>query len=296
MAGPDTRHLACGLLILVLLVSRNSAGTARAADEQTAASLGQILAALRENAELAPLRPSLPLQELADRRAGQIAAAPAERRLPHPVPLDEQLDDWPELRGHLVSERVVVVPAALSGSDQIRAAWDNPEAGALALDSNSVAVGLGAWFSADGALILVALFQTEETLDRATLERVLVDEINEIRVTHGFVALTVNDRLREVARAHSGAMLADGFFGHESPDGSLPADRVRAARIRFRLIGENVARSLQPLGAIHSVVDEWMASPGHRANILTPDFRETAVGAVVSDDGSVYVTQLFREP
>ena len=90
-------------------------------------------------------------------------------------------------------------------------------------------------------------------------------------------------------------MLVGGFLGHESPDGSAPADRVRAAGIDFRLVGENVAHSLRPLGAVHAVVDEWMASPGHRANILTPDFRRTGVGAAIGKHGSIYVTQLFLE-
>ncbi len=143
---------------------------------------------------------------------------------------------------------------------------------------------------------MVSVYQTADNLtDRETLERALLDEINEVRVAHGMRALTADERLREIARAHSETMLAGGFLGHESPDGSLPADRVRAAGIDFRLVGENVARSLRPLGAVHGVVDEWMTSPGHRANILTPDFRRTGVGAAVAEDGTIYVTQLFLE-
>ena len=114
-----------------------------------------------------------------------------------------------------------------------------------------------------------------------------------LMVVSGMRALTADGRLREVAREHSETMLAGGFMGHESPDGSMPADRVRAAGIDFRLVGENVARSMRPLGAVHGVVDEWMASPGHRANILTPDFRRTGVGVAIADDDSIYVTQLF---
>ena len=284
------------LMGLVLLPAPGVSDVPQRVDAEMAANLRAILATLREAAGLEPLEASDSLQRLADRRAAEIAAAPPGRRLPHPVPFDDELDDWPELRERLVSERVVVVPPLMRGADRVRAAWDNPEAGALALDAESVAVGLGAWFAADGSLVLVAVFQADDNLtDRETLERSLMDEINEVRVAHGIRALTANERLLEVARAHSETMLAGGFLGHEGPDGSLPADRVRAAGIDFRLVGENVARSLRPLGAVHGVVDEWMDSPGHRANILTPDFRQTGVGAAVAHDGSIYVTQLFLE-
>ncbi len=124
----------------------------------------------------------------------------------------------------------------------------------------------------------------------------LYEEINSVRLEHGLRALVPNERLLEIARSHSETMLAGGFLGHESPGGALPADRVRNAGIGFQLVGENVARSLRPLGAMHGVVEEWMESPAHRANILTPDFRETAMGAAVAPDGSFYVTQLFLEP
>ena len=281
---------------LALLFGSGVAEAPQRADARAAESLREMLGTLRERAGLEPLEVSDALQRLADRRASEIAAAPPSRRLPHPVPFDDELDDWPELRERLISERVVVVPASMSGAEGVRAAWDNPEAGALALHAGSIAVGLGAWFAADGSLVVVAVFQTTDHLtDRETLERLLVDEINEVRLAHGLVGLALDEQLREVARNHSETMLAGEFLGHESPDGSAPADRVRAAGIGFRLVGENVARSLRPLGAVHGVIDGWMASPGHRANILTPDFRHTGVGAAVAEDGAIYVTQLFLE-
>lgn len=282
-------------LALALLLGAGAPDAPQRADAETMAELQAMLATLRESADLEPLAISDPLRGLADRRAAEIAARPASRRLPHPVPFDDELDDWPDLKEYRVAERVVVVPGSLGGGELIRAAWDNPEAGALALDAATIAVGLGAWFAPDGSLVLVALFGSDEVAGRETLERLLLDEINEVRRANGLVALTADERLRAVAREHSETMLAGGFLGHESPDGSEPADRVRAAGIGFRLVGENVARSLRPLGAVHGVVDEWMASPGHRANILTPDFRETAVGAAVAEDGATYVTQLFLE-
>jgi len=281
---------------LALLLGSVVADAPQRADAETAANLREALTAIRQSAGLEPLAASDALRRLADRRASEIAATPAGRRLPHPVPFDDELDEWPALRGHRLTERVVVVASSLTAADRPRAAWDNPEAGALALDPESVAAGIGAWFAADGTLVVVAVFQAAGNItDRETLERSVVDEINEVRLAHGLVALAVDEPLRDIARGHSETMLVGGFLGHESPDGSAPADRVRAAGIDFRLVGENVAHSLRPLGAVHAVVDEWMASPGHRANILTPDFRRTGVGAAIGKHGSIYVTQLFLE-
>ncbi len=165
------------------------------------------------------------------------------------------------------------------------------------LDAAMTRVGIGARTAADGALVVVALYATAgPEADREALERVVVAEINAVRVEHGLYVLTPNVVLRAVARGHSEAMAEGGFMAHESPDGSMPADRIRAAGIRFRLSGENVARSRRALGAIHGVVREWMESPGHRHNILTPDFRQTAVGVAFADDGTLYITQLFVEP
>jgi uncharacterized protein YkwD len=282
---------------LALLLAGADAGAARPADVDLKTGLRETLTARRAAAGLEPLAEPESLRKLADRRAGEIAGAAAERRLLHPVAFEDALEDWPDLEGLRLAERVTVVAATSSGPARLQAAWDNPAAGALALDPASIAVGLGAWLSADGTLVLVAVFQsTHPADDRESLERALVDAINELRLAHSMHALEADERLRRVARAHSETMLAGEFLGHASPDGSMPADRVRQAKIGFQLVGENVARSLRPLGAAHGVVDEWMASPGHRANILTPDFHRTAVGAAIAADGAVYLTQLFLEP
>ncbi len=282
---------------IALLLSLAGGDAPQPADSETLARLHRVLAAVREKAGLNDLESSPELRRLAERRAADIAAAPAQRRLPHPVPLDDAVDDSPELAGRAITERVTVVPAAVSGLERARAAWDDPEDGAPALDDATIAFGLGAWLTADRELVLVALFEAAVPIaDREALERLIVDEINGVRADHGLVALTPNEALREVARAHSETMAREGLMGHRAPDGSMPADRMRAAGIGFRLSGENVARSLRGLGSTRGVIEGWMASPGHRRNILTPDFRETAIGIAVAADGAVYVTQLFIEP
>ena len=279
-----------------MLLAAAAADMPRRADVATTTDLRAALGQLRAASGLDALESSAVLDRLADRRAAEIAAAPDGRRLPHPVPLDDELDEWPELEDRRIVERVTVVPATSSGIERIRSAWDTPEKGAPALDPRSAAVGIGAWFSAEGSLVLVAVFRfADDVPERERLELLLLDGVNEQRLAQSMRALRADKRLREVARAHSETMLAGGFMAHESPNGDLPADRVRAAGIGFRLVGENVARSLQPMGSVHGMIQEWMASPTHRANVLTADFQQTAVGVAIGDDGSVYVTQLFLE-
>ncbi len=284
-------------LFLGLMPGALSAGTERPVDDALLEKLHRVVGVVRESAGLEPLAHADLLRRLAERRAADIAAAPVERRLPHPVPLDDALDDVAELEGRTVVERVTIVPAGVAGDDRLRSAWDSPAEDAPVLDDTMIEIGIGAWTAVDGALVVVALYATAgPEAERGTLERVIVDEINAVRAEHGLRALTPNVELRAVARGHSETMAEGDFMAHESPDGSMPADRIRAAGIGFRLSGENVARSRRALGAIHGVVEEWMESPGHRHNILTPDFRETAVGVAIADDGTLYITQLFLEP
>jgi uncharacterized protein YkwD len=94
-----------------------------------------------------------------------------------------------------------------------------------------------------------------------------------------------------VARAYSADMFARGYFSHLDPDGKSPFDRMRAGDVEFGTAGENLA--LAPtLKLAHQGL---MNSPGHRANILKPEYRTVGIGIV---DGGAYglmVTQDFTD-
>ncbi|MCL7430181.1 CAP domain-containing protein [Streptomyces sp. YS415] len=108
---------------------------------------------------------------------------------------------------------------------------------------------------------------------RQSLEDGVVRLVNQERAAAGLNALRTEEMLRQSSRAHSEAMAARDFFDHLDPDGTSPADRMYAAGYRFPG-AENIAVHLPNAW---EVVRAWMASPGHRANILNPDFR--AIGA-----------------
>jgi uncharacterized protein YkwD len=98
-------------------------------------------------------------------------------------------------------------------------------------------------------------------------------------------------RLREAARRHSAEMARFGYLSHSSRDGSGPLQRIRAAG--YSTGGgwaENIARGYPTPSA---VMDGWLNSPGHRANILNCSLRALGVGVVRSSGGRVYWTQDF---
>ncbi|GGR27490.1 CAP domain-containing protein [Streptomyces roseolus] len=112
--------------------------------------------------------------------------------------------------------------------------------------------------------------------------------VNAERAKAGCGPLTANATLARAAQAHSDDMAARDFFDHTNPDGADPGDRVTAAGYPWSTYGENIAMGQR---TPEQVMEAWMNSPGHRANILNCDFKELGVG--VHDGGGPYWTQVF---
>lgn len=113
--------------------------------------------------------------------------------------------------------------------------------------------------------------------------------LNQERTSRGLVALSMDPAIRAVARAHSVDMFRQGYFAHTSLDGTSPFERMRRGNVRFAGAGENLAlaRSVQIAHA------GLMRSPGHRANILRPQFRRIGIGAATSRRHGTMFTQNF---
>ena len=126
------------------------------------------------------------------------------------------------------------------------------------------------------------------------IERRAFELTNDARVRNGLPALVWDGELCRMAREHSAKMAREKFFSHQTPEGQRLKDRARAIGVgRFRVIAENIAfnQGFEDPGAF--AVSRWLTSPGHRANILYPEFNGSAIGVFVSDDGAVYLTQAF---
>jgi uncharacterized protein YkwD len=97
--------------------------------------------------------------------------------------------------------------------------------------------------------------------------------LNQQRAKHHLAPLHENTRLERAARGHSHAMVAHHYFDH----GDF-AGRIRRAGYRGYTLGENIAWGSLRYSTPASIVDMWMHSPGHRANILRAKFRDIGIG------------------
>ena len=125
---------------------------------------------------------------------------------------------------------------------------------------------------------------------RPDLEAQMLALLNRERAAAGLKALAPDPALLEVARAHSADMFGRGYFAHVTPEGLSPFDRMTEAHVTFRIAGENLA--LAPTVKIaHTGL---MNSPGHRANILRPEFGRVGIGIMDGGFRGIMVSQEFR--
>ncbi|WP_413759111.1 CAP domain-containing protein [Streptomyces sp. MMBL 11-3] len=122
---------------------------------------------------------------------------------------------------------------------------------------------------------------SEATKAPATAEAAVLTLVNEERAKAGCSPVTASSSLAALAESFSKDMAARDFFDHTDPDGATPWDRAEAAGVSG-LGGENIARGQADAAA---VMEAWMNSPGHRANILNCDFKTLGVGAHFASGG-----------
>jgi len=113
--------------------------------------------------------------------------------------------------------------------------------------------------------------------------------VNKERADAGCDPLTEDAQLEKAAQDHSDDMAARNFFDHVNPDGADPGQRITAAGYQWSTYGENIAQGQQTPEA---VMDSWMNSPGHRANILNCSFKDIGMG-IHNGSGGPWWTQDF---
>lgn len=123
----------------------------------------------------------------------------------------------------------------------------------------------------------------------AAYEQEVFDLVNQIREENGLEPFVYNETLAETARAHSQDMIDRNFFDHTNPDGKSPFDRMRDNGLSFSMAAENIAAGQR---TPEEVVESWMNSEGHRANILG-GCEELGVGLALGGSYGYYWTQCF---
>ncbi|HEY3766261.1 MAG TPA: CAP domain-containing protein [Gaiellales bacterium] len=109
----------------------------------------------------------------------------------------------------------------------------------------------------------------------------LLQAINRVRRTHGLRPVEASPRLHEAARRHSADMLARDYFAHTSPTGSTLLERILHSGFLtegYWEAGETLAWGTGSYGTPNGVVKAWLASPEHRAIVLSPIFRFVGIG------------------
>jgi uncharacterized protein YkwD len=139
--------------------------------------------------------------------------------------------------------------------------------------------------------------ETSDLRERERIHKEMLASVNAARKKAGLRPLTGNALLDKAAQRHAEDMLARGYFAHKSPSGTTVRERARAVGYGWHAIGENIAFGQT---SVDEVMETWLESPGHRKNILTPDFSEMGLGLAMGlgPDGKyqVYWVQNFGSP
>jgi uncharacterized protein YkwD len=127
---------------------------------------------------------------------------------------------------------------------------------------------------------------TTRSAPMQSLQSSVLVAINAFRSAHGLSRLQLSGALSAAARQHSQQMAVDGYFAHDSADGSAFWRRIQqfypSARTQYWSVGENLLWSSPSVDASHALA-MWIASPEHLANLMNPRWRQIGISAVHED-------------
>lgn len=131
------------------------------------------------------------------------------------------------------------------------------------------------------------------------VEREIIKLVNAERTAKGLSALAADTKLAAIGRAHSKDMLNNDYFSHTNLSGCSSSCRVTAAGYAWQATGENIftmsGYDLSAKETARYMVEGWMDSPGHLANILNSTYTNHGVGLAISGK-TIYATSLFSNP
>ena len=132
---------------------------------------------------------------------------------------------------------------------------------------------------------------TIPSIDNITkFEEEVVRLVNAERAKVGQPALTQDANLTAIARLKSQDFIDKNYFAHQSPTYGSPFDMMKKYGVKFTAAGENIAKYQRTPA---EVMNAWMNSAGHKANILSSSFNKIGVGVAKDSKGNLYWTQLF---
>jgi uncharacterized protein YkwD len=131
--------------------------------------------------------------------------------------------------------------------------------------------------------------------DLSQIELDIFNLVNQERTSRGLAALSLNTKLSSAAQHHATNMAAQNRMAHELPSADLPTllDRLNHYNYNYNWAGENIAYGYSGASA---VMNGWMNSSGHRANILNTNYTEIGIGVRYAGNGTPYYCQVFGRP
>ncbi len=215
--------------------------------------------------------------------------------------------------GALEKESAVITQGNLSAQTSAIVSGGSSSASVIVADKSSSNTVIGQSDTEPSSAVLVmpngsvlkpqasqaAQTQTSQVTQQSTSQSVAVlptglaydvyKRVNEVRMANGLGILGYDAQLQSAAdiRAQESAV----SFGHTRPDGS---EAVTAVTVDYTVAGENLIQVTSSFAAADLLVETWMASETHKANILLADFTQTAIG-IYEANGVTYVSQIFSD-
>ena len=119
----------------------------------------------------------------------------------------------------------------------------------------------------------------------------VVTLVNKERASNGLQSLASDSQLAKLAQMKAEDMAKNGYFSHTSPTYGSAFDMMKTYGVSYKTAGENIAKGQK---TAQSVMNGWMNSSGHRANILKSDYTKIGVGYAKASDGTTYWVQIFK--
>lgn len=153
------------------------------------------------------------------------------------------------------------------------------------------------------AFFLIALFPsllvalpTYGSVEQALSSENFLLTVNRNRMSQGLQPLRQSQKLQEAARAKAQNMLREGYFSHNSPAGITPWDFIKLTGFSYQFAGENLAMNYTDP---QELLQDFLLSPTHRENILSPLFSETGIAVIAGQyqgTPAIITVQMFADP
>lgn len=140
---------------------------------------------------------------------------------------------------------------------------------------------------------------TPPTTAPVSLADAILSRTNAARRKQKLAELKADPRLAAAAQGLADHMARTGQFSHQA-DGRTPAQRVEAQQYQWTFVAENIAfrsdAGISPDDTARLLMEQWLTSPGHRQNILSPQATQFGAATAQSTNGAVYGVQVFAAP